>query len=108
MLTEVAAHDAGLLNVKAELGLGKIHVARREYDEAIRQFFKVAYGHGGASAPAAYHRWQAEAVFAAATSLEATGRPEAAHKLYQELVDHYPQSERTAVVRRSLERSTRR
>jgi len=107
-LSAVASSHRGLLNVKAELTLGRIHVARNEYDEAVRLFFKVAYGHGGTTAPASFHPWQAEAIFAAARVLEETDRQDAARKLYQELVDDYPHSERTARARRCLEQIQRR
>ena len=91
-LDAVAAQHKDLLQVKAELALGKIHVARKDYDTAVRMFFKVAYGHGGTAAPASFHPWQAEAIFAAARVLEDTGRQDSARKLYQELVDNYPTS----------------
>lgn len=107
-LSAIAASHEGLLKAKAEFTLGKIHVARQEYDDAIRVFFKVAYGHGGAAAPQPLHAWQAEAMFAAASVLERTGRQDAARKLYQELIDAYPTSPRTASARESLEHNLQR
>jgi TolA-binding protein len=107
-LSAVAANHQGLLNVKAEFTLGRIHVARKEFDDAVRVFFKVAYGHGGTAAPVPIHPWQAEAIFAAARALEDAGRNDSARKLYQELVDSYPTSERTALARQSIERIMRR
>ena len=107
-LVAVAAEHKDLLQVKSELALGKIHVAKKDYDAAVRMFFKVAYGHGGTAAPASFHPWQAEAIFAAARMLEESGRQDSARKLYQELVDNYPASERTALARQSLEGNLRR
>ena len=107
-LSAVAANHQGLLNVKAEFTLGRIHVARKEFEDAVRLFFKVAYGHGGSAAPKSFHSWQAEAIFAAAQVLENSGRQDSARKLYQELVDDYPASERTARARQSLDRIMRR
>ena len=92
----------GVLQLKSELALGKIQVAKDDNDAAVRTFFKVAYGHGGPAAPATYHPWQAEAIYAAAQVLEETKRPDAARKLYQEIVDDYPGSERAALARQSL------
>jgi tetratricopeptide (TPR) repeat protein len=107
-LVAVAAQHNDLLQVKSELALGRIHVAKQDHDNAVRMFFKVAYGHGGTAAPASFHPWQAEAIFAAARVLEDSGRQDSARKLYQELVDNYPASERTALARQSLEGNLRR
>ena len=107
-LADVAANNKGVLNLRAEFVLGQIHVARKQYDDAVRAFFKVAYGHGGPAAPESYHHWQAEAVYAAARALEQTKRPDAARKLYHELVESYPTSERAALARQSLDRIMRR
>jgi TolA-binding protein len=105
---EVAACDQGVLNARAEFMLGKILVARKQHDDAVRAFFKVAYGHGGPHAPEPLHHWQAEAIYAAACTLEHMKRPDDARKLYQELVERYPASERAALARQSLERILRR
>jgi tetratricopeptide (TPR) repeat protein len=107
-LAAVAAAKPGVLQLKAELAIGKIQVARNDHDAAVRTFFKVAYGHGGQAAPASYHPWQAEAIFAAAGALERSGRSDAAEKLYGELVDVYPSSTRTTAARESLDRILRR
>jgi tetratricopeptide (TPR) repeat protein len=107
-LAAVAAAKPGVLQLKAELAIGKIQAARNDHDAAVRTFFKVAYGHGGQAAPASYHPWQAEAIFAAAAALEKSGRSDAAEKLYRELVDVYPSSTRTTAARESLDRILRR
>ena len=107
-LSSVAAGEPGLASVKAEFTLGAIHVARHESDEAVRVFFKIAYGSGGTAAPPAFHPWQAEAIYAAARVLEDSGRQDAARKLYQEVVDDYPTSVPTAAARESLDRILRR
>lgn len=107
-LAALATAEQGVLQAKSEFGLGKIHVARQQYDEAVRMFFKVAYGHGGPTAPEPYRHWQAEAIFAAARVLDDTQRPEPARKLYQEIIDQYPNSERASLARQSLEATIRR
>ncbi len=107
-LASVAAKCTGLIAVKTEFVLGQIFVARKQYDDAVRKFFKVAYGHGGVSAPATYHHWQAEAVYEAARALEQLQRPDEARKLYQELLESYPACERAAVARKSVERILQR
>jgi TolA-binding protein len=107
-LKAVAADGRGILNLRAEFLLGQILAARKQYDDAVRMFFKVAYGHGGPTAPEPYRRWQAEAVFAAARVLDDTQRIAPARKLYQEIIDEYPSSERASLARKSLEATRQR
>jgi TolA-binding protein len=96
------------LSLRAEFALGRVYLVRNRNDEAVRTFFKVAYGHGGPKAPASYHHWQAEAIYAAAQVLEGTARAESAEKLYQELVDVYPASPRATTARQTLDQKLRR
>lgn len=107
-LTAVAEKQAGLTSVKADFALGRIHVLRRQHDEAVRLFFKVAYGRGGTAAPDSYHACQAEAIFAAARVLADSGRQDAARKLYEELLTTYPSSPRATLARQALEETVRR
>lgn len=107
-LMQIASQQTGLLSLKADLALGRIHVASQHGDEAVRQFFKVAYGHGGKAAPESYHGVQAEAIFAAAEVLAKAGRQDAARKLYAELLNTYPTSDRAALARKSLDETLRR
>jgi TolA-binding protein len=79
--------------------LGEIQFARKRYDDAVRTFFKVAYGYGDAAAPPAFHRWQAEAMFEAARCLEQTKRNDSARNLYHELLARYPNSPKAAHAR---------
>ena len=96
------------LALRAEFTLGRVQLARHNSDEAVRTFFKVAYGHGGPKAPASFHHWQAEAIYAAAQALEDAARTDSAEKLYQELVEYYPSSSRVTTARQSLDRIMRR
>jgi tetratricopeptide (TPR) repeat protein len=96
------------LSLRAEFSLARVQLARGMNDEAVRAFFKVAYGHGGTKAPQSYHHWQAESIYAAAQTLEAAGRADSAKELYRELVNNYPASSRTATAQQSLDRIMRR
>lgn len=107
-LTAVITAAKPPLSLRAEFALGRVHLARSHTDEAVRTFFKVAYGHGGPNAPASYHHWQAEAIYAAAQALEGTARAESAEKLYQELIDVYPASPRATTARQTLDQKLRR
>lgn len=107
-LMPLANKHVGLLSVKADLAIGRIHAAQHQSDAAVRQFFKVAYGQGGKAAPESYHATQAEAVFAAAEVLAASERHDAARKLYDELLTTYPTSDCAALARKSLDQPLRR
>jgi TolA-binding protein len=93
--TEVAA--------RARLMEGEVLFEQGRHADAIKAFFKVAYGFGERQAPAAFHPWQAQATFEAARCFEVLGKPAQARGLYAELVDRYPDSEHVAASRRRLE-----
>jgi TolA-binding protein len=93
---------------RAEWMLGKIQAAQGNADEAVRTFFKVAYGYGDTDAPEPYRRWQAESLYDAAACLEQTGRVESAGKLYEELLARHPSSAKAAEARNALKQILRR
>jgi TolA-binding protein len=82
---------------------GEVLFEQAKHKEAIKAFFKAAYGFGERQAPAAFHPWQAQATFEAARCFEVLGQPEQARKLYAELVDRYPDSEQVPAARKRLE-----
>lgn len=90
------------LAARARLMEGEVLFERREHKEAIKAFFKVAYGFGEKQAPAAFHPWQAQATYEAARCFEVLEQPDKAGKLYAELVDRYPDSEHVAAARKRL------
>lgn len=81
---------------RAEFMIGEIMFARKDHSEAVRHFFKAAYGY-------AYPKWQAEATFEAARCLEVLEKPEQARDTYLELIEKFPQSDRVAAARKRLE-----
>lgn len=88
---------------RARLMEGEVLFEKGRHKEAIKAFFKVAYGFGEKQAPAAFHPWQAQATFEAARCFEVLGEPEQARKLYAELVERYPDSRQTSAGRKRLE-----
>lgn len=98
----VADNTDAIVGARARFMLGELQFADKKYDEAVRSFFKVAYGYGHPNAPAGYHTWQADATFEAARCLEMLRKPEAAKKLYKELVELYPQSDKLDDARQKL------
>lgn len=99
----VAGTRTDVLAARARFMLGEIQFSRKQYDDAARTFFTVAYGYGGTEAPRAFHRWQAEAIFEAARCLEQTRRHDSARKLYRELLAYYPDSPKASLARVALD-----
>jgi TolA-binding protein len=90
--TEIAA--------RARLMEGEVLFEQGNHKEAIKAFFKVAYGFGEKEAPAAFHAWQAQATFEAARCFEVLEQPDKARGLYAELVERYPESPQAPAARK--------
>jgi TolA-binding protein len=99
-----AIADAGRTETAARARLmeGEVLFEQGDHKEAIKAFFKVAYGFGETKAPRSFHPWQAQATYEAARCFEVLGKPEQARKLYAELVERYPDSEHVAAARKRL------
>ena len=72
--------------------VGDILAAQKKYAPAIENFTKVAYGF---SAP----YWQSLAYYEAGRCHEALSQPTDARKMYQELLDQFPDGERAGKAR---------
>ncbi len=88
---------------RARLMLGEISFLKKDYKEALKQFFKVGYGFGYPQAPEAIKPWQAIAIFEAGGCFENLKNVEQARKSYQEVVDKFPNSDKVADARRRLQ-----
>jgi TolA-binding protein len=82
---------------------GEIQMGKKEYADAVRTFYRVAFGHGYPDAPTEFHPWQSAAMFDAARCLEQLGKQDAAKKLYQDLANEFPEQEQAEHARRRLE-----
>ncbi|MEX0671165.1 MAG: tetratricopeptide repeat protein [Pirellulales bacterium] len=91
------------LAARARLMEGEVLFEQGHHKDAVKSFFKVAYGFGEQQAPPAYHPWQAQSTFEAARCFEVLGKPDQARTLYTELVERYPQSEHVAAARKRLD-----
>jgi TolA-binding protein len=91
------------ISCRARLMEGEVLFEKEQHKEAIKAFFKAAYGFGEQQAPPAFHPWQAQATFEAARCFEVLAQPGQARKLYTELVDRYPDSQHTPAARKRLE-----
>jgi len=100
-----AVADAGRTEIAARARLmeGEVLFEQGNHKEAIKAFFKVAYGFGEKQAPAAFHPWQSQATFEAARCFEVLEQPDKARGLYAELVDRYPDSPQTPAAKKRLD-----
>jgi cellulose synthase operon protein C len=98
----IAAGPRTELAARAQLMVGEVLFEQHQHKDAIKAFFKAAYGFGEQQAPAAFHPWQAQATFEAARCFEVLKQPEQARKLYAELVERYPTSEHVPASRQRL------
>jgi TolA-binding protein len=80
---------------RARFMIGEIHFTKKNHAEAVRHFFKAAYGY-------AYPEWQARAHFEAARCFEVLGKVEQAKQSYQEVAEKYPQFEEAALAKKRL------
>ena len=64
--------------------IGEIQFEQKKHADAIRTFYEVMYGYS-------YPEWQASATYEAARCYEVLKKPTQAVKLYQELVEKYPE-----------------
>ena len=82
--------------------VGEVLFDQGNHKEAIRNFFKVAYGYGDDKSPEPYHLWQASALFESARCFEVLKGTEQARKMYNELLSRYPKSEKAELARKRL------
>jgi len=96
-LYEKAAASNREVGARARFMMGEIYFAKKDHKEAVRQFFKAAYGY---NAP----RWQADATFEAARCFEVLENVAQAKKSYQELLEKFPDSDKAAAAKQRLEK----
>ena len=104
----VANATDSVVGARARFMLGEIQFLDKDYEKAIRTFFKVAYGYGHPEAPKAYRTWQANAMFEAARCCESTKRSDAAERLYKDLIEFHPDSDKSGTAKTKLESIARR
>ncbi len=76
--------------------LGEILFQQKKHDEAIRTFYEVIYGGYD------YPRWQADATFEAARCFEVLKKKDQAAKLYNELLEKFPRSDKAPAAKTRL------
>lgn len=101
LLTTLADSQSGLLGTRSRMAVAGIMVQRKNHNDALRQYFKVAYGFDD-SAPAPIKTLQATATLEAGRCFETLGRLDQAKKMYNEVVNRYPNSDGVAAAQERL------
>lgn len=81
---------------RAQFMIGKIQFSQKNHAEAVNSFFKVLYGYS-------YPKWQAEAAYEAARCLEVLKKKDQAVKMYRELLERFPESDKIPLAKERLE-----
>jgi len=100
---QVTERNQQQLGARAHFMMGEIRFQQGDHEEAVRSFFKVAYGYGDRQAPESFHPWQAKAMFEAARSLERLGKRDAARRVFAELIERFPDSQQVPQARAKLQ-----
>ena len=100
---QVLAQTDREVSARARFMIGEILFEKKQYKEAIRNFFKVAYGYGYPESPAAMQVWQADASYEAARCFEVLKMVDQARKSYHEVVNKYPQSDKVPLAKKRLD-----
>jgi len=80
---------------RARFMVGEINFDKKNHAEAVKHFFKVAYGY-------AYPQWQSRAQFEAGRCFEVLGKLDSAKKSYEEIVKNFPQSADAELAKKQL------
>lgn len=93
---EVTAKSEAEVAARARFMIGEIYFEKKNHAEAIKSFFKAAYGYG-------YPQWQANAHYEAGRCFEVLGKKDQAVKSYQEVVEKFPQSDKVPLAKGRLD-----
>lgn len=80
---------------RAQFMIGELQFAAKDHAEAVKSFFKVLYGYS-------YPKWQADAAYEAARCFEVLAKKTQAIKIYQELLDKFPGSDKVPLAKERL------
>jgi TolA-binding protein len=81
---------------RAQFMIGEVQFAQKAHSEAVASFFKVVYGYS-------YPKWQAEAAYEAARCLEVLEKKDQAAKMYRELIEKFPNSDKAPQAKTRVE-----
>lgn len=103
-LYEQAAEKAPTREVgaRARFMVGEVLFDQGKHKDAVRNFFLVAYGFSDTNAPESIRVWQANSLYESARCFEVLKNVDQAKKLYAELLDKYPKSDKADLARQRL------
>jgi TolA-binding protein len=93
---EVTAKTDREVAARARFMIGEIYFEKKDHAEAIKNFFKAAYGYG-------YPQWQANAQYEAGRCFEVLGKNDQARKSYREILEKFPESDKAGLAKQRLE-----
>lgn len=94
-LEGVTERTDGEAAARARFLVGEIYFERKQHDEAVKNFFKAAFGYG-------YPKWQAAAHYEAGRCFEVLKKTKQAIESYQEVVDKFPDSDKAKLAKERL------
>ena len=97
---EVTTQTQDVTAARARFMIGEIYFLEKNHAEAVRHFFKAAYGYG-------YPEWQARSHYEAGRCFEVLGKLDQAKKSYEEVVKNYGKFEEAASAKKRLEELNR-
>ena len=112
LYAQVTAATEREVAARARFMMGEIQFEKKDYKEAVRSFFKVAYGYGYPQSPDPIKKWQASSAYEAARCFEMLAGQDAsrkapmleqARKSYQEVIEKYPTSDQAGLAKSRLE-----
>lgn len=80
---------------RARFMIGEIHFEQKKHQEALKDYFEVAYAY-------AFPKWQAAAQYEAGRCFEVLGKLDQARQSYKEVVDKYANSPQAPLARERL------
>ncbi|MGQ9504754.1 MAG: tetratricopeptide repeat protein [Thermogutta sp.] len=95
-LQEVVLKSTDETAARAQFTIGEIQFKQKDYENAVKSFFRVAYGFNSPT-------WQAAALFESARCFEMLKKPEQAARMYRELIEKFPQSTQIVEAKAKLQ-----
>jgi TolA-binding protein len=92
---DVTRRSDGEVAARARFMIGEIYFEKKNHSEAIRNYFKVAYGY-------AFPEWQAAAQYEAGRCFEVLGKTDQARQSYQEVVQKYSHTSKAGPAKERL------
>ena len=92
---QVIATSNGEAAARAQFMIGEIQFEQGKHADAIKSFYAVIHGYG-------YPTWQADATYEAARCFEVRRQVPQALKLYETLVEKYPDSDKVPAAKKRI------